>query len=97
MVPYGIVTMSTTAIGASFSFTSPSRIQASQPGRTREVDTSTSETEQPSSKAAGTVLEISKAITAGSTVVEKTLVEAQEAQGDSNAAQVQRAAKAYGA
>jgi hypothetical protein len=88
--------MSTTAIGASFSFTSVNRIQASQPGRTKEAETPPETNAAP---AAGSYLDIAKSITAGSTVVQKTLVDAQQQSDSDNDAsrdRVQQAAKAYG-
>lgn len=89
--------MSTTAIGASFSFTSPSRIQASQPGRTREVDPATTDTgtQQTANKAAGSVLDTAKAISSGNTVVQATLLAAQEERSENGSDRVQEAAKAY--
>ena len=79
--------MSTTAIGASFSFASVRRIEASQPGRTREVEPVSAAQPTPTADA-GPVARTERVSAA-------TLVSAQQQRGD-DSGRAHAAARSYG-
>lgn len=80
--------MSTTAIGASFSFASVRRIEASQPGRTREVEPVAAAQPTPTADA-GPVARTERVSAA-------TLVSAQQQRGDDDSGRAHAAARSYG-
>jgi hypothetical protein len=79
--------MSTTAIGASFSFASVRRIEASQPGRTREVE--------PVAAAQPTPTADTGPVARPERVSPSTLVSAQQQRGDDSGG-AHAAARSYG-